>query len=182
MGQRPGVICLGSAESMGADLAAAAALGIEPGPWVLVAVNHAAKVWPGPLPHWATLHGDSLRTWTMQRQRLGLPPAGRLWTAERRGRPVGIEVETAPNWGGSSGLLAVSVALNQLRAERVVLCGIPMDIRQGHFDQPGKLWTDGGNYRHAWLRRLAEMKDRVRSMSGWTREQLGAPDREWLDG
>lgn len=185
MGKRPltRVIALGSAESMEADLAAAAELGVVPGQrgWVLVACNQAGKLWPGAVDHWCSYHGELLPKWIMERGRAGLPPAGEMWTGERRAIPKGLEVRRAPNWGGSSGLLCVSVALH-LGATRVVCCGIPLDVHQGHFTSPGKKWRDGGNYRHGWTNHLDRLKANVRSMSGWTRDLLGAPDREWLYG
>lgn len=178
---RPRVICLGSAACQPVDLAAAAELGVtQANGWLLVAVNHAARDWPGEVPHWATYHSDLLPKWIGQRAAAARPPAGRLWTGERRVMPKGIDLQRAPNWGGSSGLLAVSVALNRLSALQIVLIGIPLDHEQGHYDSPKK-WRDATNYRRGWVTHQDAMAN-VRSMSGWTQGLLGAPTREWLDG
>lgn len=83
---------------------------------------------------------------------------------------------------GTSGLFAVMLAL-ALGYEKVVLCGIPLDD-QGHFyDPPG--FRDGvfksDFIRREW-REVSQLyfKDRVRSLSGWTRDLLGEPDEQWL--
>jgi len=173
------VLCLGSAACKDADLKAAAALGIRPGPWTLVAVNHAAMLYPGPVDHWATFHCELMPRWITERKACGLPDVDSYWTAERRPAPAGISWSRAPNWGGSSGLLAVSVAL-MLGAHKVVCCGIPLDVDQAHFDDPaGKPWREGGGYRRGWSEHKHEM-GRVRSMSGWTADLLGRPDADWL--
>ena len=174
------ILCVGSAACMRADLAEAAVLGVsEAEGWVVVAVNHAGRDWPGELPHWASFHCELFPRWIPERQAAGRTPAGELWTGEHRGQPPGLSLKRAPNWGGSSGLLAVSVAL-KLRAERVVCCGIPLDHEQGHFDKPEVKWRDATNYRRGWVSHQVEMADRVRSMSGWTAGLLGRPDAEWL--
>lgn len=176
------VLCLGSAACKDEDLAAAARLGISVADgWTLVAVNHVARDWPYELPHWASFHCELFPRWVKEREALGYPPAGSLWTGDHRGQPPGVVLKRAPNWGGSSGLLAVGVAI-KLGASRVVCVGIPLDYEQGHYDKPDVKWRDGSHYRHGWTAHQPEMGDRVRSMSGWTRKLLGAPDAEWLAG
>jgi hypothetical protein len=173
-------ICLGSATCMPDDLQAAAALGIGQGAgWTIIGVNHAARDWSGPLDHWVSFHSELMPKWLAERDAAGRAPAGLLWTAEHRVQPVKIKMDRAPNWGGSSGLLAVSVAL-KLGAEKIVLCGIPLDHEQGHYDSPDKRWREAGGYRVGWTKHLDQMRGAVRSMSGWTRELLGAPDGPWL--
>lgn len=173
-------LCVGSAACRDADLAAAAALGVVHGEgWTLVAVNHTARDWPGHVDHWATFHCDLFPRWIRERAEAGRPAIDRLWTADHRVVPPGLTLERAANWGGSSGLLAVSVAL-QLGAERVVCCGIPLDHEQGHYDNPQVKWREAGNYRRGFVAHQKDMGGRVRSMSGWTAELLGTPTAEWL--
>lgn len=173
-------ICLGSATCQAEDLRAAAAMGIsQENGWLLVAVNHAARDWPGPVDHWATFHSELMPRWLSDREKAGRPAPGRLWTAEHRIQPVKVGMDRAPNWAGSSGLLAVTVAL-RLQCRRIVLCGIPLDHEQGHYDNPKVRWRDATNYRRGWTTHLDQMRDSVRSMSGWTKELLGAPTEEWL--
>lgn len=163
---------------MQADLDAAAAMGIVPGQgWELIAVNHAARDFPGDVDHWATFHADLMPKWIEARRTAGRSPAGALWTGNHRAQPAGLRMQRTANWGGSSGLLAVSMALT-IGCDPIVLCGIPLDHEQGHFDNPKK-WRDAVNYRKGWVDHKIEMAN-TRSMSGWTRGLLGAPSPEWL--
>ena len=69
-----------------------------------------------------------------------------------------------------------------LKIEKVVLCGVPMD-EQGNVDgRENWALKEVMIHREGWNKRYDLLKDRVRSMSGWTRELLGEPTRDWLDG
>lgn len=168
-------LVLGGAASLHADEAAARELFA---PDLVIAVNHAARDHPGPVDHWATFHPELLPRWLADRAAAGRDPAGKLWTAHHRPIPRGLEIERVTNWGGSSGLLAVVVGLH-LECSHIVLAGVPLDYDQGHYDHPAP-WRDAANYRKAWVSRKEAMI-RVRSMSGFTAELLGAPTKEWLD-
>lgn len=171
-------IVLGGAACVWEDMAAALELFT---PDLVVATNHAGMDHQGRVDHWCTMHPELLPTWIAKREAKGLPPAGQYWTAERRLKPVkpDIPMGRAENWGGSSGMLAPVVAVYHLGCTRVVLCGVPMDAKQAHYDDP-RPWADFGNYRRAWITRQTQMTA-VRSMSGWTRQLLGAPTKEWFD-
>lgn len=80
---------------------------------------------------------------------------------------------------GSSGHFALKVALQDLGFDKAVLCGIPMNAEGRHFFNP-RPWKVAHAYQQAWVDTLPLIKDRVRSMSGWTAELLGKPDAEWL--
>lgn len=166
---------LGSAASLASDLAAAIALAR---PDTVIAVNAASTVWKGPLPHLATMHPDKAPEWLAGRAGRGLPVPESLWCPPGTKRADGLPWRFARAWGGSSGLFAVSVALNQLGADRVVLCGVPLD-RQPHFSDPAP-WREALRYRYAWTARRRELAGRVRSCSGWTRDLLGPPTAAWL--
>ncbi len=144
-------------------------------PGLLIATNHAGRDNPEPVDHWVSFHVELFPRWIAERARKGLPPAGQLWTAQRR-IATDLDVRRVANWGGSSGLLAVTVAL-ELGCERIVLCGVPLDA-SAHYDSP-ESWREFGNYRKAFITRQTQMTA-VRSMSGWTRQLLGAPTGEWL--
>ncbi len=75
---------------------------------------------------------------------------------------------------GSSALLGVHAAI-KLGYNRIVLCGCPMT---------GKNSTQGAyeTFQIGWENKKKALANRVRSMSGWTREFLGAPTEEWLSG
>jgi hypothetical protein len=90
------------------------------------------------------------------------------------------ELWTAGTSTGSSSLFAVRYAIEKLKADKVVLCGVPMD-RQPHF-YGGEPWHGADAMWPAWEAALPFMAGRVRSMSGRTRELLGAPTPSWLAG
>lgn len=172
------VIVLGGANTVWEDLAEASNLGQFD---AVVAVNDIGVAYAGELAAWVSLHPSKLPRWIAKRRENGFAPAQSYWA--HKGPSEGIAA-TLPGFsimddtGGSSGLLAVRVAL-AIGATHVVLCGVPMDADKGHFfDQ--QEWKDAWKYRDAWLRMQPEMSGQVRSMSGWTRSQLGAPDKDWL--
>jgi hypothetical protein len=79
--------------------------------------------------------------------------------------------------GGTSGILAVMVGL-ALGYDEIILAGVPLD-NTGHFyDAPGKQdKTFGSDFIKIEWRNAADkyFRGRVKSLSGWTRELLGAP-------
>lgn len=181
------VICLGGAECVWRDFDAARDL-IGGRPFRVAACNDAGTEYAGPLWLWATLHPEKMEDWKRARAAAGHPPA-ELHVAHaprKRGQPR-FEAIVPRKWSGSSGLFVAQVARLHYGATRLVLCGIPMDARNNRYR--GKPWTDFQNYRHApngsggWIAAQAdpEFGPYVRSMSGWTAERLGRPDRAWLD-
>ena len=78
---------------------------------------------------------------------------------------------------GSSGLYAVKVALTK-GYDRIVLAGVPIDPLPHFFDD--KAWLDYKQFRNAWLGNKERLLPSVRSMSGFTRELLGYPDKQFL--
>ena len=87
-----------------------------------------------------------------------------------------------PKWQGTSGLYAVQIALEELGAEGVILAGVPIDAGHGA-RSPHSLMGEPARverYRAEWIKALPAIKHRVRSMSGWTRDLLGAPSPDWL--
>ena len=93
---------------------------------------------------------------------------------------------------GTSSLLAVRVALF-LGYTRIVLVGVPFESNLSFVDEKGGLGTAedtrvsrAGNkwsiYHQGWRDVYPEIKDNVRSVSGWTRGLLGEPTEEWIAG
>lgn len=79
---------------------------------------------------------------------------------------------------GSSGESAARVSL-AMGYERVILAGVPLDD-QGHFYDPppglmGASYYNYSTYVKSWESSAAEFAGRVRSVSGLTRDLLGAP-------
>lgn len=93
---------------------------------------------------------------------------------------AGIEIDIVEPYYppvGRSGSSAMTGTLAALRMgyDRIVLCGCPLTGNA----------PEGNPYeafRLGWEDRKDELIGRVKSMSGWTRELLGAPTKEWIDG
>jgi hypothetical protein len=74
----------------------------------------------------------------------------------------------------------VTVAILALGLNKIVLAGVPLVADEAHyFDQ--RRWTEAERYKPHWDRYLHLMRNRVKSMSGWTRQLLGAPDADWIN-
>jgi len=177
---RPGIgkpiaLILGGADCLKADMAAALALFT---PSVIIAVNNAGFDHPGPVDHWVTMHPDKMPSWIRKRRANGYPDAGTLWRPRHRTQAGELDWREFPSWGGSSGLAACVVAVKALEI-RAVLAGVPMQPERAHYDDP-KRWNDCQHYLSNWKTWLPHMQGRIKSMSGWTRELLGAPDQVWL--
>lgn len=92
------------------------------------------------------------------------------------------KVHVFEHGSGTSSFYGVQIGLAE-GWNRVILCGIPMDMK-GRFYQPP--WVTGHDYCatdgwDAWTgaKERGELEN-VRSMSGKTAELLGIPEREWL--
>lgn len=176
MGERVAFV-LGGANTLDSDMSVAYSLAT---PDTIIATNHAGRDFPGKLPHWCTLHTELMQGWMDERRESGRPGAGQMWTSNTKTVPPDhVELyRYLPSWNGSSGLLAVQVAL-ELGYKRIILCGVPLDKKAEHYDYSGP-WMDAPRYRSAWTRHLSEIRDYVRSPSGWTQQILGAPTSAWL--
>lgn len=152
----------------------------------VVACNDAGTVWPGNLAAWVSLHPQHfvVKKWLADRHG---PPAKRIFAhpaadkpVQRGNYPAGIEFTPyqfpGQDRSGSSGLFAAKVALIDLGFDRVVLCGVPMDKRPHFFDRDD--WKAAEGFRSAWLAVPQEYRDRMRSLSGWTKVLLGSPEFE----
>lgn len=147
--------------------------------WI-AAVNDIGTRWPGAVNWWCSLHPDKMSAWREERERRGFHPALCHVGHEQA---EGIDKVIDYRWpgmtgSGSSGLFAVKVALDH-GADRVVLAGVPMQPERAHFFN-GSVWSDCGSFLDGWRAALPFIKDKVRSMSGWTQEILGRPTPEWL--
>lgn len=171
-------LVLGGAQCVHDDIAAAQALFKAD---IIMAVKDIGITWPH-IDYWATYHPERLPKELGQRRAAGLPDPKAIFTYHVRIPPsLDLPIRVMKTKGGSSGLLGTEAAL--LVADKAVLCGIPLDPKQVHYRRPKKGgWPPAAMYRKAWDVAYPQLKNRVRSMSGWTRELLGAPDAEWLRG
>lgn len=177
-------LVLGGAGCVWRDLDAALALGEFDAAF---GCNDIGVVYPGVLDGWVSLHPEMFGGWVQRRQALSLPPhkaiLGHIEAPTGNPRLPACVDRYVPHRfpgqvsGGSSGLFALKLALDEY--DRAVLCGIPLNVGQGHFFNPAA-WTAAGEYRQAWREALPAIRGRARSMSGWTRDLLGPPTEEWL--
>lgn len=171
-------IVLGTAASVFDDLNAALALFT---PDIVIAVNDVGVDYEGHIDHWASCHIDLFPWWIQEREAKGYEPVDQLWTNESKIRHLSA-AQRAMNFLGapysetSSGGLGLSVAQVQ-QCSHIVLCGLPLE--NGPHYKGEHDFTFEGHYQARWLAVKDSMAN-VRSMSGWTREQLGAPTKSWL--
>ena len=174
----PVALILGGADCLRADVDAALALFA---PDLIVATNNAGVDYEGRVDHWVTFHPDKMGEWVRARKKAGRPDAGTLWKPNHRNSPTGLEMRAISSYGGSSGLLACLVVVNALSA-RGVLAGCPMQVERSHYWDPKKRpWPEAPAYWNAWKSTYPRIKDGIRSMSGKTRELLGAPTLDWIN-
>jgi hypothetical protein len=182
------VLVIGRAQGTWREVDAANTLvGSIAGPFdEVVAINDAGHDFPR-VDHWVSFHGDKFERWMQIRKANGFDPVAQLWTStygrkesayERKLGALGVRKVTYTG-GGSSGLVATIVALVYLQATHIVLAGIPMVSEAGHYNEKGD-WKEAVKHRSAWRDQLHNLKPNVRSMSGWTADELGIPDKQWL--
>lgn len=73
---------------------------------------------------------------------------------------------------GSSSLLGVLAGI-KMGYQKIILCGCPL------IGENGKGY-DYAKFREGWTAKLDAIRQTTRSMSGWTKELLGAPSEPWL--
>jgi hypothetical protein len=145
---------------------------------LVIAVKRIGTEWPGRITHWVTLHPETFAAWQAARKAKGLNEDYRAGTWSG-GKDRGARFDfRLGDWQGSSGLFAVRAAIEDGRADRVVLAGVPMTASPHYFR--GKDWRYAATYQRGWKQHLKEFELKTRSMSGWTRTLLGAPDLAWL--
>lgn len=162
---------IGGAQCWRDDFAALQALagGGWDGP--ILACNDVGTVLPV-LDHWCTLHPDKMWRWQEERAQNGHPTEYVTWGTARE---HGIDRVFNGLANGSSGLYTTSVALRL--GYTVVLCGVPMDARPNAFrDEKG--WQGYRGYLRGWNAVADSIRGKVFSMSGWTKNLLGAPPED----
>lgn len=177
-------LILGRAESVWADYEAALDLGSY---HELIVIGGFGADFPHPVDHWVSFHTLLFSMWTEKRTRNGYVPAGQLWGAIYKNKPLLRGVKNPDDFklvacnGGSSGLVGVTVAIKELGCDRVVLAGIPMTRYGGQYDTNVE-WKEADNYWPAWEENMDWLLGSVKSMSGRTKDVLGEPTKEWLNG
>lgn len=174
-------LVLGGAECLWQDVEAALEMGEFQG---VVACNDAGAAWPGDLDGWVSLHSGKLARWIRDREKNGHWPAWKVaghLNETQRSPAVALYVDhrfPGQRKSGSSGLFAAKFALIDLGFDRAVCCGMPLEAQKHFFG--GGPWYSYGGHRGGWTQALPVIRDRLRSMSGWTADLLGRPTPEWL--
>lgn len=161
------------------DLALLGVSGGDNGGWDVMCVNDIVMHYPGRVEHFYSNDDRWIPKWVAARREL----ISRAW-----GEPANIHTckrghATVWPWPGhgTSSLNAVYTGI-ALGYKRIVLCGAPLDNSGHYFDPP---WVKSNFEREVGLREDGQMmywegakrkwfNDKVRSMSGRTREVLGA--------
>lgn len=179
-------LVVGRANGVWDEIAAAKAL-VPGGKFDITLVTGPVVVdYPDEVDCWVWFHTELFEHYAKKRAEKGYSPIRTFWAPNYRGRPRGnpscFDVRLINVEGGSSGYTAVRVALDKLHASHVVLAGCPMTSEGGKYDKDkSEKWEEAVAQRYAWERDKALIIGRVKSMSGWTQEFLGAPTREWFD-
>lgn len=129
------------------------------------------------IQHAVSYHPKEFVEFKNRRERIGgnldftthshISPCDRMW-------PL-----VAPHpYSGSSSFLAAQVATG-LRYQKIILCGCPLQGSNLHSPQKSQYEI----FQKGWTKHAARIfgKDKVRSMSGWTKDFLGEPTIEWLN-
>lgn len=177
-------LVLGGAKCVWADIAKAVKVTRFQG---VLACNHIGIVFPRRLDAWCSLHPDQFGAWCALREARGLSRHKRLYGQTgaayvTQAVPVTLTPMDFPGqaMNGTSSLFACKVALIDLGFDRVVLCGAPMEDGPHFYGDHGL--PHASQHRAGWLEALPHIRDRVRSMGGWTRDLLGAPTPDWAAG
>jgi len=175
-------LVLGGASSLWDDLARLEEIVGRPWPWKVYAVNQAGHAFPDPIDYWVSLHQENMLGWMARREANGFDTDFEVWggdwrTSSKDSDKDWVDDVIPVRLVGSSGFHAIEIALHHGR-DRIVGAGIPMDPRP-HFHSKGP-WHHALTHQKAFLESVDLWNDRFRSLSGWTRDTFGGPDREWL--
>ena len=159
------LLIVGSAPCLREDLAAFHAL-VASGAYDVMAIGLDTAEYPGRIDHVATYHSYELPQFYMRREAIGGNQDYEIHSQEQYRIWVNRLWPYDPP-SGSSAMLGVEAGMG-MGYEKIILAGCPLSGRYDEF-HPG------------WKVRYETIKDHVRSLSGWTKELLGAPTEEWLN-
>ncbi len=183
-------LVLGGANCIWRDVEAALALGEFD---AVVTCNDVTALWPGPVDAAVSLHAEKWPIWLRQRALKGLPdPLRVVGHAEFKTSPIRTAAAgVVTDWSsqmfagqtesGSSGLFAAKFAVEDMGHDRAVLCGIPMTAEARHYFD-ARSWGGAAGHRRGFRQAHAAIHGRIKSMSGWTADQLGKPTTAWIEG
>ena len=147
-------------------------------PWKgeIMVVNDVGQHLHDRVRHWVTLHPEYMPGWMAFRRGHLYGSGDQPMTHGAKAKP-GIDVLwNMTQLGGTSGLFACLVAL-LLGYDEITLCGIPMTGSGHYFDPPwyGSEFADRPTQSVWKWAALNVFEGKVKSLSGWTKQLLGAP-------
>lgn len=145
-------------------------------PHVNFVCNSMIGDFPDAIDNAVTLHPENLSDWLGARGSKGLNAPPVVWCH----RPFNAVTDYTRDFQGSVGLFSVKIA-RQTDYSKIILCGVPMTVEDEHYKRKER-WSACTAFQRAWTSRRGELSlpACVRSMSGWTRAQLGFPDAAWM--
>jgi len=166
---KPAIAIIGAAPGALSDLAALPRLAS----FVLMAIGlDAVALVQAPLKYVATYHSADIPEIYRRRETIGGNTDFELISHKRDNERISIVIDDWWKPSGSSALLGVQAAL-RIGYDRIIVCGCPLEGKNAKN-------SSYEGYRRGWEAHAAEISGKVRSMSGWTRDFLGAPTNEWL--
>lgn len=161
---RKRIVILGGASCVWDDLARYK----PPADCKVMVINDMGMKYQGRVDYWVTLHPEKLWKWQPGRE----APLNQDYETIAYRKVDNARVDAVSgDWGGSSGLYAIKVALEK-GFDHVVLCGVPMDNQPNIFRPNEAEWKEFKAFRYGWESRLDDIRGKAFSMSGWTREKL----------
>lgn len=148
-------------------------------PWKgeIMAVNDVGMHLHDRVRHWVTLHSEYMAGWRSYRQGHLYGSGDRPMTHSHKDKSASVDcVWPMAQLGGTSGLFACFIGL-LLGYDEIVLAGVPMTGSGHYFDPPwvGSNFADDST-KLVWRWSQTNIfEGRVKSLSGWTKELLGAP-------
>jgi hypothetical protein len=180
--ERPALV-IGAAECVLDDLEALE--GTAPlSAFEVFAANDGGVIWPGRLDHWCSLHPDELPERRRRREAAGGPNGYLTWSTHGgvdRILPHDFDVAD-----GGSAVLASCVARYLGRDRKIVWAGCPITptpYQVEHMHHGKGAWPHANIYQRALpslVRQKSWLSAQIRSMSGFSAELFGKPDRAWL--
>jgi hypothetical protein len=165
------LIIVGAAPSALADVNTFLALRVENGApkddgvdFMIIGMD--AAFIPTPVKYMATYHPVDIDEARKRREAAGLNTDFAVIAHQQNQDKVSLIIPCKPP-SGSSALLGVLAGI-KYGYKKIIVCGCPLQDKKYL------------QYQKGWTAKKEEIKNVTRSMSGWTRELLGAPDAEWL--
>lgn len=126
----------------------------------------------GDIEYFFTYHPNDIKQYNEKRKQKGLSLNYTIVSHVFDKDNIVSQTEPWESPSGSSAMLGTLFSM-RIGYEKIVLCGCPLE---GNNDK-------GFSYkpfRKGWMTRKDKVVNKVRSMSGWTAEFLGKPEKDWF--